>query len=360
MSILTNIQAEVENNGIDWQTVLFAAPDSIMDVLLGGNPAPFKQWLESYFGVTLTGYDAAAINDQAKLAAVPQVVYSFFSIWAEENGPLAAGSTEWSYGNGNEASLTTGGLFMGVGCELISLGLNIQSGSGEVEVIKNGVATTATTGVQTSPGGLNTLTTPLAFNAGDRINFRTVSSNLGSIGRVIAWFRTPVGSLTSVQGPPGPPGTPGINGTNGIDGFNGVPGQFARVNVGALADVNGGPDIPFTTLSSGNIPGMVINANSITLPAGSYEVQLTGNINTTAARTNVGIDFFIGGTFYSSMNGSNYIRSASGHNSATIQFNDVFSIASGTSDISFTPFQAAAPGIVALQNDSWLSIKKFA
>ena len=103
-----------------------------------------------------------------------------FVIWAEENSALSTSienGYQWSFGNGavgagNEVSLP-------FNCELVGLTLDKRAaaGSAEVAVLKNG---TQIASISVETGDLNALTTledPVEYEAGDRLQFRTISAS---------------------------------------------------------------------------------------------------------------------------------------------------------------------------------------
>lgn len=113
---------------------------------------------------------------------------ALFPIWAEENGGIASGQYEWSWGNG--ATGENIGLVVPVACDLSYVTLNAESAGTSVvmETKRNGttVANTTHLGANSSAP----VVTPVRFNAGDRVSFRT-GAVVGSYTdvRVCAWFR---------------------------------------------------------------------------------------------------------------------------------------------------------------------------
>lgn len=351
MSILSNIRAQVESQSIDWETVCLDTPPELITLLLGGHIESFGQYIEDRFNVSLGDYTNAAIADQTKLenltATTSQNFYSYYCIWAEESGSIGSGLTEWSFGNGDETPAALGGLHIGVNSELIGLALNVENGTGNVRVIRNGIDTQAETGLVTSPGQFIPLTTPLSFSVGDRINFRTVSATGTTSARVVAWFRVPIGSLTSVKGDKGDPGA------------NGVPSQFARISLNTISNIKAQSTfLEYDTITVGDIPDMTINNNSIELSPGSYEVDLLCNLTSSSQRSNIGVNLYVGGPFYSTKFGQNYIRGQTGHNESAIDFTDIFTI-TNSSSIQFEFFdQTTSVNLPVVLNSGRLIIKK--
>lgn len=118
--------------------------------------------------------------------------YTIFGVWAEEAQSLANNSYEWSFGNGDNTP-NGQGIVIPVDCELFAMSLNHEGGANTtVRIVKGTNASlsdyqVSNTGVT---NGYNTFASPLAFGAGDVVNFTTISvSAQGTSGRVTAWFR---------------------------------------------------------------------------------------------------------------------------------------------------------------------------
>ena len=121
--------------------------------------------------------------------------YTIFSIWAEEsqgNPSLTNNDTEWSFGNGDEAPAGHG-IVIPMDCELWAMSLDHENGdSTVVRIIKNSDDTLSDYEVTTNGTelGYDVFSTPLIFNAGDVLNFKTISVTVGgNSGRVTAWLR---------------------------------------------------------------------------------------------------------------------------------------------------------------------------
>lgn len=119
-----------------------------------------------------------------------------FPVWAEESSnPSTATSSgyQWSFGNGATGTGTQ--LTIGYDCSLtkISLRCNGASPTVTVEVYKNAVATGATVSVVATNKAVSTVT-PVTFNAGDTVMFRTTaaSGSLGAPNIVTAWFEATI------------------------------------------------------------------------------------------------------------------------------------------------------------------------
>ena len=131
--------------------------------------------------------------------------YTYFPIWAEDSSTIAAGATEYAYGNGDETPAASG-IVIGVDCELFACGGEAEASTGvNLEVLKNGGAV-AETGLFDS-NGITQLVTPISILAGDIINFRTKAvGSSGASCRPVAWFRVEV---AAPKGPKGDAGAPG-------------------------------------------------------------------------------------------------------------------------------------------------------
>jgi len=140
--------------------------------------------------------------------------YTYFAVWAEESATIAAGNTEYAYGNGDETPLTSG-IVIGVDSELFAVGGENEAGTGvNLEVIQNGVSV-AETGVFSS-NTLTVLGTTVNFTAGDLVNFRTKAvTSSGASCRPVAWFRV------AVKGEKGDAGVAGADGADGVAGADG-------------------------------------------------------------------------------------------------------------------------------------------
>lgn len=123
------------------------------------------------------------------------VLYSYFPVWAEENADLDTGIYEWSFGNGNETPSGVG-IVMPFSCQLFALGLTIENAAScTVEARRNSVASgRAVSTANATKGFVSFEGNPIAYGAGDVLNFRTVTGSAGSNGAaIVAWFRKAVG-----------------------------------------------------------------------------------------------------------------------------------------------------------------------
>lgn len=116
--------------------------------------------------------------------------FAFFAIWAEENAALGDNQREWSFGNGATGDI---GIVLPVDAQLFAVSYNadVAGTNTEVAVVQNTSTQIGTTGLQSGEDGFNTLLTPAAVSAGDRIGFQTLTAGGASDVRVTAWFRVP-------------------------------------------------------------------------------------------------------------------------------------------------------------------------
>ena len=121
-------------------------------------------------------------------------IYSEFAIWAEENSDIETGTYEWAFGNGAQTP-SGAGITLPFDCELFAITLALYgAASTEVEARKNAGTSGKSVATTSSTSGVsNFADSPVAFAAGDRINFRTVTGSSASNGAVVsAWFRRAV------------------------------------------------------------------------------------------------------------------------------------------------------------------------
>lgn len=155
---------------------------------LSGKPSLFS----GSYG-DLSGLPSLFSGDYANLSNKP-VVYSYFPIWAEENADIANGTHEWAFGNGGN-TISGMGVVMSFDCELVGLGLCTKgTASVEVEVIKNTGSTGNSVAISNGTKAHSEFeSTPIAFVAGDAVNFKTVIGSATSDAAIItAWFRRKV------------------------------------------------------------------------------------------------------------------------------------------------------------------------
>ncbi|MEM8591598.1 MAG: hypothetical protein AAGF13_03640 [Pseudomonadota bacterium] len=137
---------------------------------------------------------ADGTTDWAALTNKPPL-YSEFVIWAEEGSALGNGAFEWAFGNGANTS-SGSGITLPFDCELIGASIALaDDASCEVEVYRN----SASSGVSISTVSARSAYShfpeaPVPFQAGDRVNFRTLTADgAASIAQMAAWFRRQIG-----------------------------------------------------------------------------------------------------------------------------------------------------------------------
>ena len=113
--------------------------------------------------------------------------FTVFPIWAEENGGIASGQSEWSYGNGATGAAI--GIVLPFDCEVLAVTLNAETSGTDasIDIVINGIP--QNTSSFTAANGFNNITA-VPIVAGDRITFRTNTVNgTWSDVRVCAWLR---------------------------------------------------------------------------------------------------------------------------------------------------------------------------
>ena len=162
-----------------------------------GIPIPFLSQLPDVDISAIVDGDSI-VFDAATETFVPGQgqAFTLFPIWAEENGTLANNSREWSFGNGSTGNVN---IVLPVEADLFGFSFQAESGIGDasVHVLKNDAI--EYTSPQFGPeqfGNFEILTTPVPYNIGDALGFRTNIEN-GNLTdcRVCAWFRIPANIL---------------------------------------------------------------------------------------------------------------------------------------------------------------------
>jgi len=184
------VQALTIYKGADWTIPTGNAGSdgkSAYDIALAqGFIGTISDWVASLQGPTgpagTTSW--AGITDKPKL-------YSYFPIWAEENGHLQDNSFKWSFGNGNETPAHMG-VVLPFDCELFAIGLSLENATScEVQITRNGTPTGRSVTTTNATKGYETFqSSAIAFFAGDTVNFHTITGAYNSQGgTVVAWFR---------------------------------------------------------------------------------------------------------------------------------------------------------------------------
>ncbi|MEL6122585.1 MAG: hypothetical protein AAFR14_02600 [Bacteroidota bacterium] len=196
------IEVSSDDIGSDNQTIdtLFLRNDSIFVSLIDDGVPPVGVSLGSIDVHTDVDVTTSPPTSGDVLAwdgnnFVPQNTdngYTIFSIWAEENSSLSAGSTEWAFGNGDDTEVGSG-IILPIDCELFAMSLNHRGGANTtVRIVKNSDINLTTYQIANTAEENDYITfgTPLSFVAGDAVNFRTISASTGgNDARVTAWFR---------------------------------------------------------------------------------------------------------------------------------------------------------------------------
>ncbi len=288
---------------------------------------------------------------------------SIFAIWAEESGGLTANAFEWSYGNGDESQAAFG-VGVPVKCELFAVGVMLFNGTAEVEVYKNGIATGAVSGTGGVGTTIATLTTPIVFNAGDNVNFRTLNTT-GSTsgGKAVAWFRikAKIPTFEKFNGTGAPSATIGNDGDEYLDVASGdlyikesgAWGTPKRNIIGPPGTVTNRPVIQVTNtlsgnINTGNVPFTWVNTATgthVTNNAGSFVVANDGvtvlspglykvtafqyQTSSTSLRNNAALRFTINGAVQNGFGANAYQRIGSGHDESTASFSKLMFLGSG-------------------------------
>jgi len=136
--------------------------------------------------------------DWSSIANRPPL-YSYFAIWAEESADLSPSNNngfQWAYGNGNNTPNGTG-VVLPFNCELIAMSLSTEIASNCTVMCKRNTSNTDKTVSNTTAlksAYNNFENDPLAFMAGDVVNFKTtIGSSDSNGGVVVAWFRRMIG-----------------------------------------------------------------------------------------------------------------------------------------------------------------------
>lgn len=143
--------------------------------------------MSEYYTKSQTDTQASVLGQRIK-QAVAGVPKSIIPIWAEENGALADNQYEWSFGNG--AVGATIGIVIPFNCELFAVSLNAEVAGTSITMHTKNNNVNIHTSTHTGQNSFETLTTPIAFSAGDKVSFQTGTlSGTWSDARVCAWFR---------------------------------------------------------------------------------------------------------------------------------------------------------------------------
>ncbi len=307
---------------------------------------------------------------------------SVFPVFAEESGGLNLGSFEWAYGNGDDSQADFG-IVLPMSCQLFAIGLNVRTGSGTVEVYKNGIATGLNSG-SASPVSLNNSFTALSFNAGDIINFRTIAASGASEGgKVVAWFRVPSTKVPfeKLYGGGIPSNTIGndgdeyMNTSNGdlyskengawvfktnLRGITGASSlrSYVQITNTLSTNINSGTStfdwldtVPLNAISN-DLPNFILDTNGITInKTATYKVTVYQYQISVVQRSNASIRITKNGTIQDGFGANAYIRRFSGHDESTASFSKIISITAGDK-IGLVNVQQALAGSVTCPSNT--------
>lgn len=120
---------------------------------------------------------------------VPQSInngFTIFPIWAEENGNLSPGNTQWSFGNGATGAI---GIPLAFDCELFAVSLNADSPGTSTFINIQRDGANVVTPEFTANNQVNTFTA-IPYTSGQLLSFQTATvSGTWTDVRICAWFR---------------------------------------------------------------------------------------------------------------------------------------------------------------------------
>lgn len=301
-----------------------------------------------------------------------------FAIWAEESAGLTANSFEWAFGDA-DLSQAGFGIIVPFDCELFAVGLNIINGTGEIEVYRNGLPTGATSGLANAGSILNTLSSPIQINAGDNINFRTLTTTGATNGgKAVAWLRviSKIPTYRRFNGSGTPISTMGNNDDEYLDNTTGdlyikesgvwvnklnlrgpagttTNKPFIQVTNTLTGDINTGVvgfnwiDISPTTHIS-NIPtDFTVSSDGVTvLVPGIFKVTIFQyQEGTSGTRNNAGVRITVNGVPEAGYGANSYQRRSNGHDETTASFTKLVTLGAGDK-VGIQNEQLADPGVV--------------
>lgn len=340
-----------------------------------------------YIGLTNGGLSRIGM-DSTKVSSIfydllDTINGSVFPIYAERSSALSDLSFQWAFGNGDNSQVGFG-IIIPMNCELFAVGLTSRSGSAEVEVYKNNIATTHRSGTA-SPNAINSSFTPLQFSAGDVVTFQTVSAlSATEGGKAVAWFRIPSKNTPAIRlyGGTIPASSLGNNDdeylntstgdlysksagvwsfqTNlkGVSGASSVRSYIQVTNV-LSGDINSTVNTVFTwinPLASSHVTNdptnFTVSIDGITInKTATYKVTVFQHQNTTIERTNAALTIVKNNVVEDGFGSNAYMRSFSGHNESTASISKIISVTSGDK-IGISNIQQANSGIVTCPMNS--------
>ena len=166
------------NNELAKKTNSSALKDYALITDLGTLAIEFNDALKSKVDYN----DLETKTQDNNLAANTQKTYPFITVYAEENGPLIKGSLQWSFGNGCERnkqygwpSPVDGKIIRGSIC--VCAGIH-QASEVIVGLVLNGADKDLKIAKPADEWSNHTIfSDPITIKAGDRINFRSKTSN---------------------------------------------------------------------------------------------------------------------------------------------------------------------------------------
>lgn len=323
--------------------------------------------IRNQFYIGLTSGEVGRIVDSNYVSGIVEnhldtTEGSVFAIWAEESAGLSANAFEWAYGNGEDSDAGFG-IVVPFDCELFAVGLTLLNGTAEVEVYRNGSSTGAVSGTANSGSIITTLNNPLQINAGDVINFMTLSaSGATGGGKAVAWFKVvnKIPTYTRYNGSGTPTVSIGKNGDEYLDNTNGdlyikEGGVWInKLNIkGPPGADTAHPIIQVTNTLSGNINSGTVTFNWINTLTSSHISNTTTDFlvttdgitvvkaglykatvfqyqeATSGARNNAALRVLVNGTPQGGYGANSYQRLMSGHDESTASLTTLVRLAAG-------------------------------
>ena len=212
----------------------------------------------------------AAIEEAASMNATTLAI---FPIWAEENGALADGADEWSFGNG--AVGPGNGIPVPVDCELFAISYQtMTAGTNTVVAVQQNQTNVAQMSPTSAMSSFDILGSPISFSAGDVAGFQTVTAGGANDVRITGWFRiittTQLGFINDLLDVDTSTTPPNIGEALIWDGTNWVPGTVNTVDTFATIQVDG------TTVST-DAPTLDFDSSDFTLtesPTDDFDITI--------------------------------------------------------------------------------------
>lgn len=188
----TALQTQITNNDTDIANI--QTEQTTQNTAIAANTAKVSADgpVSSHSDVDLTGIASGDTLEWNGSALVPKSIlngFTIFPIWAEENGGIANGQYEWSWGNGAVGALD--GIVIPFDCEIFAFSFNAEAFAGtsaSMDIELDG--TIVQTSNFTSANDFDVFTA-VPVTAGQRLGFRT-NTLVGTAPndvRVCAWLR---------------------------------------------------------------------------------------------------------------------------------------------------------------------------